>query len=439
MNSFKLLIGLLFLSWFIVAPEAGFAQITSDADQVVPTEYSSGNQDHIHVFCGQKDEKNASLTANSANGEPASFEWQKYNVQSGIFEFRSSDQSGASTSLISNLEDGCYRVKITTTSGETTSTAWVFNNYITATAEIPESDCYSFTLKGAFETPQLIYIDLTNGQPKELSKDIHVKWLQGTSVVSSVISPQIFDPPTKDTDYKFEVADRFGCLGSADVTYISIVTKASFESKNEDQGKYNDQKKPEAPLTVTFTNTSENGDAGKYEWFFFKDLQKINDEKKAGIFKDSIQDIIYSDNPVYTYEATGTYMVKLVSKKISEFSTCTDTFYMKDYIVIDSSFIDAPNVFTPGNGDDVNNTFAINFLSMKSMKVSIFNRWGKVLHVWENNNIAGFSKTITESVWDGKVGGKYASPGVYFYVVEGVGRDGKRRSTSGFVHLFRGK
>ena len=427
------------MSWFIVAPEAGFAQISSDADQVVPTEYSSGNQDNIHVFCGQKDEKKASLTANSANGEPASFEWQKYNVQSGIFEFHSSDKSGASTSLITNLEDGCYRVKITATSGETTSTVWVFNNYITATAEIQESDCYSFILKGAFETPQFFYTDLSNGQTKELGKDIHVKWLQGTTLVSSVISPQIFDPPTKDTNYSFEVADRFGCIGRADVTYISIVTKASFDFVFEDQGKYNDPKKPEAPLTVTFTNTSENGDAGKYEWYFFKDLQKIKDEKKAGTFKDSIQDIIYSVNPVYTYEATGTYMVKLVSKKILESSTCTDTFYMKDYIVIDSSFVDAPNVFTPGNGDNINDTFAINFLSMKSLKVSIFNRWGKVLHVWENNNIPGFSKTITESVWDGKVGGRYASPGVYYYVVEGIGRDGKRRNTSGFVHLFRGK
>ena len=111
---------------------------------------------------------------------------------------------------------------------------------------------------------------------------------------------------------------------------------------------------------------------------------------------------------------------------------------MKNYIVIDSSFIDAPNVFTP-DGNKVNDNFAIKFISMKSLKVTIFNRWGKVLHVWENNNIPGFSKTVDESVWDGKVGGRYASPGVYYYVVDGIGRDGKRRKTSGFVHLFRGK
>jgi len=437
MNVFKLLGGLLFFVCVLMAPEAGFAQITSNAAAVIPTEYSSGSQDNIHIFCGAKGEKNASLRAALPSGESANFEWQKYNVQSGTFDFLSSE--GNTTPTISNLEDGCYRVKITTTLGETTSTAWVFNNYMEATAEIPESDCYSFTLKGAFETPQLIYTDLITGQPKELVKDIQVKWSADGVVVSRIITAKIFNPPTKNTDYTIEVTDRFNCLATADVQYISIVTKASFEYQPEDQGKYNDPKKPEAPLTVTFTNTSENGDADKYEWYFFKDLQKIKDEEKAGTFKDSIQDIIYSVNPVYTYESTGRYMVKLVSKKVSEFSTCTDTFYMKDYIVIDSSFIEAPNVFTPGNGDDVNNTFAIKFISMKSLKVTIFNRWGKVLHVWENNNIPGFSKTITESIWDGKVGGKYASPGVYYYVVDGIGRDGKRRKTSGFVHLFRGK
>ena len=441
MKLFRLPIGLVIFACILFVPFAGFAQITSTADQVVPTEYSGGVQDKIHVFCGQKDEKNASLTASSSNAESGNFEWQKYNVQTGIFDFFSSDLSGNSTSTISNLEDGCYRAKITTTSGVETYTAWVFNNYITATAEIPESDCNSFTLKGAFDTPKFVYTDLTTGQPLELSNNIQVKWSQGTIVVSHVITSQIFDPPTKNTDYTFEVSDRFGCIAHADVQYISIVTKASFNFVLEGQDKKSDPSKTEAPLTVTFNNTSENGDPGKYEWFIFKDLQKIKEEKKAGTFKDSILVNFYSDNLNYTFEETGTYMVKLVSKKVSELTTCTDTFYMKDYIVADSSFIQAPNVFTP-DGNGINDKFAIKFFSMKSVKVTIFNRWGKVLHVWESNNVRGFyntAETIPESVWDGKVGGKLASPGVYYYVVDGIGRDGTRRKKAGFFQLFRGK
>jgi hypothetical protein len=79
---------------------------------------------------------------------------------------------------------------------------------------------------------------------------------------------------------------------------------------------------------------------------------------------------------------------------------------------------------------------------MKSVKVTILNRWGKVIHTWESNNVQGFlntAETVPESVWDGKIGGKYASPGVYYYVVEGVGRDDKRRKQAGFFHLFRDK
>ena len=57
MNRFILLGGLLFLACILLTPDKGFAQITSDADAVVPTEYPTGTQDQIHVFCGQKDEK----------------------------------------------------------------------------------------------------------------------------------------------------------------------------------------------------------------------------------------------------------------------------------------------------------------------------------------------------------------------------------------------
>lgn len=440
MNRYKFHGILLFFSCLILIPIVGFSQITSTADAVVPTEYSSGAQDNIHVFCGVKGELNASLIASYPQGETGSFEWLKYNLATGTFDFYSADQAGNQTSSISGLADGCYRVRITPASGAKTYTAWVFNNYIESTAEIPESDCSSFTLKGIVISPDFTYVDLSNNQSKTLSKDIKVKWKDGDVIMSSFATYKNTDPPTKNTIYTFEVTDRFGCSTKTEIQYVSLVTKAMFEYKLEGQEKRSDPNKIEVPLTVTFTNTSENGDAGKYEWYFFKDLQKIKDEIEAKTFKDSIQDIIYSDNPVYTYENTGEYMVKLVSKKTTGAVTCTDTYYMEDYIVADSSFIDAPNVFTP-NGDGNNDKFAVKFFSMKTVKITIFNRWGKVLHTWESNNVKGFYNTATsvsQSVWDGKVGGKYATPGVYFWVAEGVGRDGRKLKGNGFFHLFRG-
>jgi gliding motility-associated-like protein len=441
MNFTKILVGFLFFACFILASEQGFSQITSTADAVVPTEYSSGVQDNIHVFCSEKGELKASLTASYLQGETGNFEWLKYNSSTGIFDLYSNDQSGNQTSTISNLTDGCYRVNLTTTSGAKSYTAWVFNNYLEAKAEISLSDCNSFTLNGTFDSPNIAYTDLSTGQPKELNKQIKVEWSTGEDMVSHVLTSQVFDPPTKNTNYTLEVTDRFGCVGKADVLYYSLVTKALFTYQLEDQGKGSNSEEIEAPATYTFTNTSENGDLGKYEWYFYKSTQQINEEKDAGTFKDSIQDIIYSDNPVYTYEKTGDYKVKLVSKKISESTTCTDYFYMKDFIVIGSSFIDAPNVFTP-NGDGANDEFVVKFFSMKTVKITIVNRWGKVLHVWESNNVQGFYNTassVPQSVWNGKVGGQMATPGVYFYVAEGIGRDGEKRSANGFFHLFRDK
>lgn len=430
MNLFKLLSGLLFLSWLIVAPEAVSAQITSNANAVVPTEYSSGAQDLIHIFCGNKGDQNASLAAALPAGESGTFQWQKYNTQSGFFD----DLGGYTSSTISNLADGCYRVKATGTSGVKIYTAWVFNNYIEAKAEIPNSDCSSFTLKGTFDTPKLNYTDLPTGQPKELTKDIKVKWTQGDVIVSRVVSTIIFDPPTKDTNYFFEVSDRFGCVNRANILYVSIVTKALFTV---------DKDKGEAPLIVTFSNASENGDPGKFEWFIFRDLDEIKKEAAAnnGVVKDSILEKLYNNSPVYTFEKSGTYKVKLVSKKVSEFHTCYDTLYLDGYIVADTSFVDVPNVFTP-NGDGTNDEFIVKFWSMKEIKISIFNRWGKLLHVWESNNVINYGNTIKtdpQSVWDGKVGGKVCTPGVYYYVVEGIGRDDRRRKQSGFFHLFRDK
>lgn len=444
MNMYKLYSGLLFLACFIITPELGFTQIVSDADQVVPTNYSSGPQDTIHIFCGNKDELNASLTANYPEGESGTFEWYKYNPGIGDFDLYPSDLSGSSSSsLISNLENGCYRVKMNPISGEVFYTAWVFNDYIDVAAEITNSDCESFTIKGTIDSPVFTYTDLLDGKTLLLSKDLQLKWPDGSVRILNSNFELSMIPPTKDIEYSF--SDIFGCTSNTTLTYYSIATKALFDKAIEDPR--SDIEKNEAPLTVTFTNNSENGTSGQYEWFIYKDLQKIIDEKEAGTFTDSIQEIIYSDDLVYIFEETGSYKVKLVSKKVSEFNTCTDTMYMADYIIVAESLIDAPNAFTPGNGDGVNDTFAIRFFSMKSVKISIFNRWGKRVHIWESNNVRGFFNTasdegsnyIAESVWDGKIGGKLASPGVYYWVAEGVGRDGKKQSENGFVHLFRGK
>ena len=89
-----------------------------------------------------------------------------------------------------------------------------------------------------------------------IGKDIGVEWTEGESKVSTLLSWQYNSPPTENTDYTLSVYDKFDCGSSATVTYESLVTKAEFTA---------DPMEGEAPLTVTFTNTSENGTSGYYE------------------------------------------------------------------------------------------------------------------------------------------------------------------------------
>ncbi len=386
--------------------------------------------DPIFVFCAAPGENIGSLVVTSNLIGEKIYNWERYNPATASFEAYRTETSLSNQSTLSNLESGGYRVTIVSETGQQVFRAWVFNFWRIIEAKVDESTCDFFSLQSSYEQVQMMYYDLSSGQPGELTVTPVFEWKEGEITISRFASAFIYEPPTQNTDYRLMVSDRFGCIASATVTYQSIVTKAIFTAEPMEG---------EAPLTVTFINQSENGDPNGYEWFFFKDLDEIKRLSQGSSQPvDSIMFKAFDFSPVYTYENSGAYMVKLVSKKTSQFWTCTDTVYLEKYIVVDTSYIAAPNVFTP-NGDGTNDFFVVKFWSMKEVKVSIFNRWGRTVHVYENKNVMGFENTWTVSAWDGRIGGRDASPGVYYYVVEGLGRDGKKRWKKGFVHLFRDK
>jgi len=428
---------------FSILPVDLTAQITAPGNAY--KEYTSypvsSENDPVYIFCSSKEGKEAVLQANTLMEGPKSWEWKKYNPQTRAFEtYRAIESNSSKQSQITELENGCYRVNISANDKVETYTAWVFNNWNGGSAQITESNCDFFALKGTTEKASLVYYDLLTGQPVEISKSVNIEWHQGDDLISKIAAPRIYDPPTKNADYTFIVNDRFGCKYSVKVTYNSIVTKAVFKA---------DPMSGEAPLEVKFSNNSQNGDPGSYEWFFFRDLDDIKQESaKTTLPIDSFMFVkpVKDDNPVLTYENSGTYMVKLVSKKSALHfkldsvytGICTDTVYLDGYIVADTSYFAVPNVFTP-NGDGTNDNFVVKFWSMQSVKISLFNRWGRVVHVWESGNVRGFKNTWAETAWDGRIGGRMASPGVYYYVVEGVGRDGRKRWKHGNVYLFTDK
>lgn len=432
MNRKKIFRHLLFLLCFpLIYPAYG--QITAPGSSgIIQTEYTVFPEtDNIYIYCSaENDTPTAALQAQTDLAGTKTFLWESYNQLTGSYEFYFSESTDEQQSLISGLQDGGYRVTITLGESEETFRAWVFTNQITATASVSGLGCGSFTLHGEFTAAQLVYYDPSNNAPIEVFQDIKVEWLRGETVVGNLLEQQINNPSAANSEYVLRVFDRFGCSATSAVMVEASGPVAAFTAEPM-QG--------EAPLSVSFINQSVNADPNLYEWFFYRDMDEIKRESETTQQPiDSIMIVDYSENPVFTFESSGTYKVALVAKKSTESQTCTDTAYLDGFIMVDTSFIAVPNVFTP-NGDGDNDNFVVQFWSMESIKISILNRWGKRIHFWESNNIRGFEETVTATVWDGRSGGRFASPGVYYYVIEGRGRDNKRRKAHGFFHLFRDK
>ncbi len=171
-----------------------------------------------------------------------------------------------------------------------------------------------------------------------------------------------------------------------------------------------------APLVVDFKSNVNEDAVDFIEWF-------ISDDANPG------SKIRYTDKDFrYTFDKAGNYTVRLLASSTECEYTDSIT------ITVLESFIDVPNVFTP-NGDGVNDEFRVVYRSLIEFSASVYNRWGRLVARW----------TDPAKGWDGRINGKMASPGAYYYVVQAVGadkdKDGKNIEwkCSGDINLLRGK
>jgi len=417
-----------------------------DADYSKATNYSTPfSDDSIYVFCVFPDDgPSGRLRAQSHSGHNCTFVWEVYDTLSGDFiSYTGNLSEDTLRSTIYGLPDGLYRVTINDEQTSVQEQAWVFTNWVKILyTEIPDtlSNCEGFQIYADYEMKELHYFDPSTNNPIPLRNPnktdfVKFRWYKENEWVYSQLNPWVSPAIASDNliDFRLEVTDEFGCTAEQTVKYDSKITKAGFEI---------DPMEGEAVLEVTFTNSSINYDSAI--WFFYKDdfVIKKEAEEREGEPVDSIWFFLVEDAPVFEYEHTGEYRIKLVTIKVNPTTgNCYDTLYMPvgEFIKVDTSLVDAPNFFTP-NGDGVNETFKVNTQSLKSMTIRIYNRWGGLVHRWDYDNIRSKDYTYEHSVWDGRVnGGAMATPGVYFYVIQAVGRDDKRRNIEGFIHLFRGK
>lgn len=98
-------------------------------------------------------------------------------------------------------------------------------------------------------------------------------------------------------------------------------------------------------------------------------------------------------------------------------------------VTIGESLLEAPNAFSPGTIDGKNDEWRVAFKSLLEFRCWIFNKQGVQMYYSDDPGKG----------WDGKYGGRLASPGVYYYVIEAVGSEGKKYKLSGHINLMRSK
>lgn len=141
------------------------------------------------------------------------------------------------------------------------------------------------------------------------------------------------------------------------------------------------------------------------------------------------EDIIFRSNDLeytYTFNELGTTYVRFVCANASGECTAQGTDYT---INIGESALLCPNAFSPGASEGVNDVWKVSFKSIVKFECTIFNRWGKKLCHF----------TDPADGWDGKIGGKVAPAGVYYYVITATGADGKKYNLKGDINIINYK
>ncbi|MCT4602507.1 MAG: gliding motility-associated C-terminal domain-containing protein [Marinifilum sp.] len=420
--------------------EKSYAQISADkASYRTLTEYTSTINDSIFVFCDNIGTGVGELRADSPDGTSGwTFNWAKWEVGTNDFTLPLITESNQGFSILSNLTDGRYQVVISK-SGETdvTDVAWILNNTNTSGLSFKQVDCIGVHFTADFLPKNLQYENVDNLPNKKnvISdlNDLKIKFslLRGSQEILTAtedlqslpfnnINKNFIDQEAFEGEetYELVVTDQYGCeFTSNAIASNTYVVKADFSV---------DPEKGEAPLDVTITNSSVNGT--DYEWYFYQDYKRI--EEGAVSVQDSLieNEILLADDKDpfdFTYQHPGDYFVKLIVKSDKGPDVCTDEMILKTPIEVDTSLVQVANYFIPSR----HGKWIVKSQSLKSFKGIIFNRWGRVLYEWRN----------PEDSWDGKVNGKMATPGTYFYVITAVGREEetKKYTKKGSFMLIR--
>jgi hypothetical protein len=408
--------------WFIIfasfIPVSLFSQLTAPGSVSVRyTSYISVPliKDPIFIYCSTTGNEQGTLTAaKPGGGEPFIFKWYSWNVLTDSFSTYIRTDSLVTSSTITSLSEGGYKVDIEKAGvNDTSLVGWIgFDKPPNVLAQLynPLKNCNYVKLQGdtSAAVKTFRYYDVVTGVSLNLRNQLTFEWSSDPSSTiphpTTEINPVTYSPPLEDLTYKLKV-NSLGCSSESSFFYESIHVNADFTLEPVEG---------EAPLEVTFTNSSVRGSV--FEWDF--------------------GDSTYSDleNPEpHIYYKPGEYTVLLT---VTSDRHCIDSL-RSETITVEPSSIAIPNVFTP-DGDGYNDFFRIESKSMRFISMEIFSQSGMKVY-----GFSGEGEVLRNwTGWDGYVNNstRKASPGIYYYIIRAFGWDDIKYDSKeyrGFLYLYR--
>lgn len=375
----------------------------------------------------------------------SSYQWYRYKNKVLEGEPISSIQEGGTT-VIRNLEEGYgYYVKESDAIGGVSGYVWIIDysqyafNVTSFYVDTQKSSCDNMFFGGTGDMKEMRYTT-PSGSSTILQREFLVTYqtMERTEdeldLIPVTVTDTINNPfsgytraPYYDTDVtlkgdlfaqhfgveKVITSDVYQAVAVDAVVKIDTVSYASDVPNLVVKGD-----SLSAPVEFNFTAIANTPVAAVFKWTI---SQKNEGGKNTPLSTSPNEDVNY------VFNQNGTYFVDL---EISD-RTLACTWKLEEPITINISdtYIDVPNAFSPGTTPGINDEFRVAYRSLTRFKCWIFNRWGAEIYYW----------TDPSKGWDGKKGGKYVAPGVYFYVIEATGSDGKSIKKKGSINILRSK
>ncbi|MGC9150224.1 MAG: gliding motility-associated C-terminal domain-containing protein [Microbacter sp.] len=311
-----------------------------------------------------------------------------------------------------------YPVQLTSIAPTLTNTDACSQLSLQVSANVPPL-LYRDSLGSAHSLPRLFTLTYNNA----LFSNNAWNSITQTQVVNDLVHPVITPAPYCNTSFTIsgdQYAASFG-MATPSVTspvYQAVRVEAHLTGTINERTALNEAGREigplegSAPLDVDFQSNANVPVTQFYEWFVY------NNQVPGSYYR-------YTDqNLHYVFSQAGSYKVVLTVSNATSSCSYSDSLTVK----VSDSFIDVPNVFTP-NGDGINDEFRVSYRSIVQFHMTVYSSWaGKV-----------FETDDPGRGWDGRSSGRLEPPGVYYYLINATGADGKKYKLKGSVTLLRDK